>query len=321
VNPAEIRPDPADRHRPVMLRETRAALAPSAGKVLLDGTLGMGGHAEDWLIATAPDGRVIGFDRDEQALEQARKRLTRFGGRLETHHDDYRNAPQVLAERSPARSVDAVLLDLGIGSHQIDDPQRGFSFRFDAPLDMRYDRSRPGRTAAEIIAQSSEPELAAIFRDYGEEPAAKKIARVIVEERKREAITRTTHLAELVRRHVPARARGKKIDAATRVFQSLRIATNSELANLDQAIVDLARCLEEKGRIAILAFHSLEDRIAKRTLRKLAEKCRCRRGDPCTCGAEEILELPVRKAIKPNDEECETNPRARSARLRWGMKR
>lgn len=308
--------EPAATHRPVMLAETLAALAPGPGRLLLDGTVGLGGHAQRWL-ELAPGGRVVGLDRDAEALARAAERLAPWGGRVKLLHESYKDAPQLLAGETPP---DAVLLDLGLGSHQLDDPDRGFSFRHDGPLDMRFDRERPGVTAAELLAQTPEPELARLLVDYGEERAARKLARLLVERRQAEPLRTTRQLADLVRSAVPARGR-QRIDPATRTFQALRIAVNDELAGLDDALEQLVRLLRPGGRIAVLAFHSLEDRVVKRTLRRLAAPCRCRRGDPCTCGALELLELPERRAAQPAEEEKAANPRARSARMRWGVRR
>lgn len=307
-------------HRPVLRSETLAALGPGPGKTLLDGTVGAGGHAEAWLEATAPDGLLVGFDRDSSILERCQERLAPFGQRVRLIHADYRHAPERWPELGLPGPPDAVLLDLGIGSHQIDDPERGFSFRLEGPLDMRFDRSVPGRTAADLINHSPEPELARIFAEYGEEPHAKKLARVICETRRRHPFKTTTELAELIRRTIPARGR-QRIDPATLVFQGLRIAVNEELEGLEETLVALVRLLPPQGRMAVIAFHSLEDRIVKQTLRRLAEPCRCRRGDPCSCGALMLLELEERRAVQTSQEEAEVNPRARSARLRWGVRR
>lgn len=306
-------------HRPVLLAETMAALAPESGRVLLDGTVGLGGHAEAWLLATAPFGVVIGVDRDPSAVEQAARNLASFGGRARLFQGDFRDAVQLIAEENLPRPH-AVLLDLGLGSHQVDDPQRGFSFRLEGPLDMRFDPSTPSPTAAEILAHASAPELARIFEDYGEQPGAHKVARAICEARRRAPLRTTTDLARLVRATLPARGR-PRMNPATLVFQALRIAVNHELDGLADAIEGLVRLLPQGGRIATIAFHSLEDRVAKQTLRRLSEPCRCRRGDPCTCGALQLLDQPQRRAVQVSDEEAAANPRARSARLRWGMRR
>jgi len=312
-------PTPAPTHRPVMVAEILEALDARPGAVLLDGTVGTGGHALAWLEATAPDGRVIGLDRDPEALARAEERLAPFAGRVHLLHGDWREAPGLLREHGES-APDAILLDLGLGTHQVDDPERGFSFRHEAPLDMRFDRGAPGPTAAEILRRAPAPELARIFSEYGEERAARRLARRIVEAREHGAIETTGDLARLVRETLGPRRAGR-IDPATRVFQALRIAVNRELSGMDRALEALVELLPPGGKIAVLAYHSLEDRVVKRTFRALAEPCRCRRGDPCTCGARERLELRQRRALRPADEEIAANPRARSARLRWGVRR
>lgn len=308
--------DPHSVHRPVMVDQILDVLAPAAGRTLLDGTVGCGGHAAAWLDASGPDGRVIGLDRDDTALERARERLAPFGERVELMHADYRDADVIPSETT----LDAVLLDLGLGSHQIDDPERGFSFRFDGALDMRFDRTRAGGTARELLASVTEPELARILSEYGEERSAKKLAHRLTELRKSAPIRTTAELADAVRRILPPRGRDR-LDPATRTFQALRIAVNDELNGLGAAIESMIARLVHGGRIAVLAYHSLEDREVKRTLRRLAEPCRCRRGDPCTCGALEMIDLPQRKPLRPSATETAENPRARSARLRWGIRR
>jgi len=290
-------PTPAPTHRPVMVAEILEALDARPGAVLLDGTVGTGGHALAWLEATAPDGRVIGLDRDPEALARARERLAPFSGRVRLLHGDWRKAPGILEDAGEG-TPDAILLDLGIGTHQVDDPGRGFSFRHDAPLDMRFDRTSPGPTAAELLRRTPEPELARIFLEYGEERAARRLAHRIVEARRRDPIETTGDLARLVRETLGTRRAGR-IDPATRVFQALRIAVNRELSGMDRALEGLVGMLAPGGRIAVLSYHSLEDRVVKRTLRALAEPCRCRRGDPCTCGAREWLELRERRARRP----------------------
>jgi 16S rRNA (cytosine1402-N4)-methyltransferase len=309
---------PSVRHLPVLSAEVMSALDPQPGGVLLDATVGLGGHAQVWLERTTPGGRVLGFDRDRSALEAAGERLRSYGERFRPIHADYRELDSQLDSLGVAL-VDAALFDLGLGSHQLDQPERGFSFRFDGPLDMRFDRSRPATTAAELLAQSSEQELARIFFEFGEERQSRKIARAICEARRRTPITTAAQLADLIRRAVPA-SRHERIDPATRTFQALRIAVNHELDQLDEAIEAAVRRLLPGGRIAIISFHSLEDRIAKSTLRRLAEPCRCRRGDPCSCNAVMLLRLEQRRSTPCSDQEAASNPRARSARLRWGIR-
>jgi 16S rRNA (cytosine1402-N4)-methyltransferase len=306
-------------HRPVLTAETLQALAAQPGRLLLDCTVGTGGHAALWLEATAPDGRVIALDRDASALAAARERLAPFGARARFEHADYRDAAEVL-DALGVETVDAALIDLGLGTHQIDDPARGFAFRFDGPLDMRFDRDTPGPTAADLVNHLPEPELARVLYEYGEERASRKLARVIVEARRRHPIRTTGELAELVRAAIPGFGR-QRIDPATRTFQALRIAVNRELEGLAGALESLVLRLAPGGRLAVIAYHSLEDRVAKHTLRRLAEPCHCRRGDPCSCGARLLIELEERHAVVAGEEEIAANPRARSARLRWGVRR
>lgn len=309
---------PGTRHDPVLLEETLAALAPASRKTLLDGTVGLGGHSRAWLKASAPEGRVIGLDRDRSALGVARENLAAFGDRVALHHASYKDAASIIG----GRRVDAVLLDLGLGSHQLDDPERGFSFRLEGPLDMRFDRDTPGRSAAEIVAHAPVPELTRIFEEYGEERAAKTLARTIAEERQRRPIRTTEDLAALVRRVVPPAPRGRsRIDPATRAFQALRIAVNEELDGLGEAIEGLVRLLPPGGRIAVIAFHSLEDRIVKHTLRRLATPAPDPSGDPCAPDLPALLDLEVRKSIEASEAESARNPRSRSAHLRWGIRR
>lgn len=311
--------DQLGQHRPVMPREVLTALDPGPGKCLLDGTVGMGGHSELWLEACGDGGRVLAFDRDLSAIESARQHLSPYLDRCTFFHADYRDAPTKI-EGEGCEKPDAILLDLGLGSHQIDDPTRGFSFRFDGPLDMRFDRDRPGATAAEIVAHTSEHELARILTEYGEERAAKSIARRITEERRRNPIRTTGQLADLIRDCVPPRGHHQRIDPATRTFQALRIAVNSELENLGHTLRALIDLLQPGGRIAVIAFQSIEDRTVKQTLRHFATRVHQQPGDPPGSAREPILEMPQRKVIAPSAEEVAINPRARSARLRWGVK-
>ena len=306
-------------HRPVLTAETLQALDPKPGRLLLDGTVGTGGHAAAWLEASTPDGRVIALDRDASALATARERLAPWGDRAHFVHADYRDAADLLDGLGLA-TIDAALVDLGLGTHQIDDPERGFAFRFDSPLDMRFDRDTPGPTAADLVNHLPEPELARVLFEYGEERASRRLARVIVETRRRHPIRTTAELAAIVRSAVPGGGR-QRIDPATRTFQALRIAVNRELEGLAEALEALVRRLAPGGRLAVIAYHSLEDRIVKHTLRRLAEPCHCRRGDPCSCGALMLIELEERHAVTPSENETALNPRARSARLRWGVRR
>ncbi len=306
-------------HRPVLTVEVLAALDPRSGRLLLDGTVGTGGHAAAWLEASAPDGCVIALDRDGSALAAAGERLAAFGDRARLVHADYRDASDLL-DGLGVEAIDAALIDLGLGTHQIDDPERGFAFRFDSPLDMRFDRDTPGPTAADLVNHLPEPELARVLFEYGEERASRRLARLIVEARRRQPIRTTSELARLVRSTLGGHGRDR-IDPATRTFQALRIAVNRELEGLAEAIEALVRRLAPGGRLAVISYHSLEDRVVKHTLRRLAEPCHCRRGDPCSCGALMLLELEERHPVTPSEDEVAVNPRARSAKLRWGIRR
>jgi 16S rRNA (cytosine1402-N4)-methyltransferase len=311
---------PVVTHQPVLLHEVRDALAPAPGQLLVDATVGQGGHAEMLLEATGPSGRLLALDRDPRALHAAKKRLARFGSRVTLVHADFRSLATVMAEWSEG-PVDGILADLGIGSHQLEDPDRGFSFRAEGPLDMRLDRDEPGPTAADLVNRLSEDRLRDIFRRYGEEPAPRRVARAIVRARADAPIESTTRLAGILARSA-GRRRGETIHPATRVFLALRIAVNRELDGLDRFLLEAVFHLRPGGRLAVISFHSLEDRIVKHTLRELAHRCHCPRDLPvCACGQEDLIDLPRKRPVRPGTEETLANPRARSARLRWGARR
>lgn len=302
-------------HRPVLLRETIELLAAERGGLFVDCTVGLGGHSEAILQASR-DAHVLGIDRDDEALELARERLTHYGLRFRTVHADFRDITRVLAKAKVKRAR-GVLADLGVSSLQLDSPSRGFSFRHDAPLDMRMDASSGSETAAELLGRLSEVEIARIIFEYGEERRARRIARWLVESRERgEAISTTRDLAELIERAVgPGKQR--RIHPATRTFQALRIAVNRELENLDRFVTDAVDLLEPDGRLAVISFHSLEDRIIKRTLLKLSGRCQCPPRVPrCICGTRKTVDILTRRPITPDEDEIESNPRARSAKLR-----
>ena len=302
-------------HTPVMLDQVVEALRPAAGKTFLDGTIGGGGHAEALLDRIGPDGKLIGLDVDDEALAAAAERLARFGERVLLIRANYSEMRRVCENLG---GVDGVLLDLGVSSRQFDAAERGFSFQKDAPLDMRMDR-RLERTAADILREASYEELARIFRVYGEEPAAKRLAATIVQARERQPITRTRQFAELIER---VKGRGRRnLHPATQAFQALRIVVNDELAQLNcglDAALDVCR---PGGRLAVIAFHSLEDRIVKDFMRRKSAECLCPPGFPaCRCGQRRQLRLVARKPIWPDATEVDCNPRARSARLRVAEK-
>ncbi|MDQ5844442.1 MAG: 16S rRNA (cytosine(1402)-N(4))-methyltransferase RsmH [Acidobacteriota bacterium] len=302
-------------HRPVLLRETIQFLAPERGGLFVDCTVGLGGHSEAILEASS-ETRVIGFDRDVEALSLASERLAQFGSRFRPVHADFREIVSVLVslgEKEPA----GILADLGVSSLQFDSPTRGFSFRFDAPLDMRMDVESDESTAADLLLQLSEEEIAAIIFKYGEERNSRRIAKWIVESREHGTpITTTKELADLV-----ARAAGRKkrwqIHPATRTFQALRIAVNQELEGLGTFVETSVDLLQPDGRFVVISFHSLEDRIMKQELRRLSGYCHCEtRPDICTCGARRVVEILTKRPVTPDASELEANPRSRSAKLR-----
>ncbi|MDQ1523300.1 MAG: rRNA (cytosine1402-N4)-methyltransferase [Pyrinomonadaceae bacterium] len=302
-------------HRPVLLAESVGYLAPERGGLFVDATLGLGGHTEALLEASS-DVRVLGIDRDPEALQFARARLAGFGERFRAVHANFKEIAGVL-EDAGELEVSGVLADLGVSSLQFDAAERGFSFRHDAPLDMRMDAQGDEETAAELLARLPEEEIARIIFEYGEERKSRKIARWIVERREEgRAIETTADLAALVARAVGYK-RTDRIHPATRTFQALRIAVNHELEGLEaflEASVDL---LQPSGRLVVISFHSLEDRIVKRALRRLAGQCECDRRLPvCACGARRAVEILTRRPVTPADAELDDNPRARSAKLR-----
>ncbi len=286
-------------HVPVMRAEVVQALAPERGGLFVDCTVGLGGHAAAVLEAGAR--RLIGIDRDEDALAVARERLAGWSGQVELVHADYREIGRVLDARGIG-GVDGILADLGVSSLQFDGEGRGFSFQRDEPLDMRMDRSA-GRTAADLVADLSEEDLANLIYRFGEERFSRRIARAIVDARRAGPVSTTGQLAALVRRAVPRRGYSP-IHPATRTFQALRIAVNGELEGLDEFVDQACRRLAPGGRLVVLAFHSLEDRVVKHTLRRLA------------AGEAASVRLLSRRAMQPTDEEVAANPRARSAKLR-----
>lgn len=306
-------------HRPVLLRETIELLAPERGGLFIDCTLGLGGHSEA-ILQAADNARVIGIDRDHEAISAARKRLTRFGSRFRAVHADFRDITRVLAE-AKVKSVRGILADLGVSSLQLDSPSRGFSFRHDAPLDMRMDVTSHAATAAQLLGRLSEEEIARLIFEYGEERRSRPIARKIVERRARgEPLQTTRELAELIERAVGGK-RGRRIHPATRTFQALRIAVNHELERLDEFIEEAIDLLQTDGRLAVISFHSLEDRIVKRALRRLSGHCECPpRAPHCSCGARRAVELLTRRPITPTADEIAENPRSRSAKLRAGRR-
>lgn len=303
-------------HQPVLLEEALALLNCHSGGIYVDGTVGGGGHARAILERTSPDGLIVGIDRDGEALQEASRVLAPFGNRVFLVNGSFADLRDILAIRGIG-PVQGILLDLGVSSHQLDTPERGFSFSLEGPLDMRMDPSS-GPSARDLIRNAREDELARIFRDFGEERFARRIARAIVERRRREPIDATVDLAALIARVVPGGAREeRRIHPATRVFQALRIAVNRELDHLERGLREGIEALAPGGRMAVISFHSLEDRLVKETFRSWEKTCTCPPGVPvCTCRVEAKARVLTRKPLRPRPEEAESNPRARSARLR-----
>lgn len=302
-------------HKSVLLQESVRMLGVEKDGVYVDCTLGMGGHTEA-ILETAPNVHIIGIDQDTEAIRLAGERLTRFGERAEIFHANFAEIKSVL-NRAGIQKVNGVLADLGVSSLQFDDAKRGFSFRHDAPLDMRMDAESDEETAAEMLERLPEEEIANLIYRYGEERMSRRIARRIVWKREiGEAVRTTKELAETVEKAVGRKPKDK-IHPATRTFQALRIAVNHEIEILEKFLRDAIECLKTEGRLAVITFHSLEDRIVKQTFQKLAGKCECPPRMPqCVCGATKEIEILTRKPIAPQQIEIEENPRARSAKLR-----
>lgn len=298
-------------HLPVMSREAVEALVPRSGGRYCDGTAGRGGHSRAILEASAPEGRLLALDRDPGAVEAVRRALRPFGDRALVVHGRFGDLPEVL-DRIGWGLLDGLLLDLGLSSAQLDDPERGLSFQREGPLDMRMDRSR-GETAIDLIERLTEEQLADLIYQYGEERRSRAVARAI--KRAGRKLSTTTDLARVVRRAVGS-PRSGRIDAATRTFQALRVAINDEAGELRRALEVLPELLATGGRAVFISFHSLEDRAVKRALRSWSS-CRCpRRAPRCTCGGPVLRLVTGGKPLRPSEAEIRRNPRARSARLR-----
>jgi len=307
-------------HRPVLYHEIITALRPKQGGIYIDGTLGAGGHAWGILEASDPDGRLLGMDVDPQALDLARERLSPFGQRAIVVQASYTTMAEQL-EILGWEVVDGIVFDLGLSSMQLNSPQRGFSFRSDAPLDMRFDPDSPVR-AAELVNILPEKDLADLLFRYGEERRSRQVARAIVKAR---PINTTLQLADIVTRVVLSgrrkRAGRQKLHPATRTFQALRIAVNQELEAVKKVLPQAVATLGSGGRIAVISFHSLEDRIVKQYFRQESRACLCPPRQPvCTCGHSAVLREISRRPMRPQEAEIADNPRSRSARLRVAEK-
>jgi 16S rRNA (cytosine1402-N4)-methyltransferase len=308
--------DMADfRHEPVLLGEVLTLLNLHPGAFVVDGTIGGGGHSFHILQATAPDGRLLGLDRDTRALKAAAQRLAPFGERVTLRQANFSAIATVLRQEDIG-GCDAVVLDLGVSSHQLDCAERGFSFQHDAPLDMRMNQAE-GVTAQEVVNEYSPAELVRIFKEYGEERWAKRIARRIEQVRRDTPIHSTLQLAHLIKDAVPTGRQPQRIHPATRVFQALRIHVNDELGHLKAGLEQAVNVLNPGGVLAVISFHSLEDRIVKQFFRAQAQTCECPPRLPvCACGKQARVKILTRRGVRAGKEEMASNPRARSAILR-----
>lgn len=303
-------PSASAPHRPVLYQQTIEYLAPKSTGLYLDCTAGAGGHSEGILLASSPDGKLLALDLDPLAISLTKQRLDVFGERVIIIQASYLNAARIL-QQLKWDAMDGILMDLGVSSMQLDQQERGFSFRYDAPLDMRFDPTK-GKSAADLLNNLSEKELADIIWRYGEERFSRRIARKIVENR---PLTTTFQLAELVRSATGGSQ--SKIDPATRTFQAIRIAVNDELRTVEQAIPRLIELLKPKGRLAVISFHSLEDRLVKQAFKRESIDCLCPPEQLlCTCGHKASVRILTNKPVIATESENEENPRARSAKLR-----
>ncbi|AAM24855.1 16S rRNA (cytosine(1402)-N(4))-methyltransferase RsmH [Caldanaerobacter subterraneus] len=303
-------------HKSVLLKETIEHLNINPEGIYVDGTLGGGGHSEE-ILKRLTTGKLIAIDRDEEAILAAKERLKDYKNVIYIK-DNFKNIKEILRNLG-IEKVDGILLDLGVSSYQLEEVERGFSYMKDAPLDMRMDKTSPF-SAYDVVNRYSEKELERVIREYGEEKWASRIAKFIVEERKKGDIKTTSQLVEIIKKAIPASARRTGPHPAKRTFQAIRIEVNEELKDLDRALEDMVEVLRGKGRIAVITFHSLEDRIVKNTFKKLENPCTCPPGLPCTCGKQPVIKIITKKPILPSKEEVEENPRSRSAKLRVAEK-
>ncbi|MCZ6677095.1 MAG: 16S rRNA (cytosine(1402)-N(4))-methyltransferase RsmH [Candidatus Poribacteria bacterium] len=311
-------------HTPVLVSEAVEALKPKSSGFYVDGTIGLGGHAAAILQACPPNGRLLGIDLDAAALAIARERLREYEGRLTLAQGNFADLDQILEKHTHQpkadAKVDGILLDLGVSSLQLDTPDRGFSFTHAGPLDMRMSRSQ-SLSAAQVVNQSTESELAHIFTRFGEERWSRRIAHRVVQARKVQPISTTLQLAEVVLQAIPQKATRGRIHPATRVFQALRIYVNNELKNLHAGIDCAVSTLKPDGRICVISFHSLEDRIVKERFRALSRACICPPKTPiCVCHHTPSLQILTKRPITPKPDEIRQNPRSRSAKLRAAVR-
>lgn len=306
-------------HIPVLLEEIIDILNPQNGDIFVDCTLGGGGHSKEIVKRIIPQGHLIGIDQDANALAAAQANLIDYLDNVTFVHSNYENLENILTEYSP-EGIDGILFDLGVSSHQLDEGERGFSYMQDAPLDMRMDR-KSTFTAKELINTYSAEDLERIFKDYGEERWAKRIVQFIVEARKEGPIETTGQLVDIIKKAIPAGARREGPHPAKRTFQAIRIEVNRELEVLEKTIDTAVKFLKPGGRIGIISFHSLEDRIVKEKFKYLALDCICPRELPiCQCEKKSLIKILTKKPVIANKQELTSNPRARSAKFRAAIK-
>jgi len=302
-------------HIPVLLNETLEYRDPKPGGVYIDGTLGGAGHSSEIVKRIVPGGVLIGIDQDSNAIDAAKRRLEAYKDNVVIVRDNFRNIKTIALQKG-FKEVDGILLDIGVSSHQLDEKERGFSYMQDGPLDMRMDTEN-SLNASDIVNNSSEQELIRILRDYGEEKWAVRIAKFIAEERKNNRIDTTFKLADIIQRAIPAAARRDGGHPAKRTFQALRIAVNDELQVLEEAVTNAAGLLKPGGRLVVITFHSLEDRIVKKIFNNMEKPCTCPPQLPvCACGKEPLLRVITKKPVTAGAEELKVNTRSKSAKLR-----
>ncbi|KHO62818.1 16S rRNA methyltransferase [Thermoanaerobacter sp. YS13] len=303
-------------HKSVLLKETIEYLNIKPEGIYVDGTLGGGGHSEE-ILKRLTTGKLIAIDRDLDAIKASKERLKNYEN-VKYINDNFKNIKEIL-KNLDIDKVDGILLDLGVSSYQLEEIERGFSYMKDAPLDMRMDKNSPF-SAYDVVNKYSQQELEKVIGEYGEEKWASRIAKFIVKEREKGEIKTTFQLVEIIKNAIPASARREGPHPAKRTFQAIRIEVNQELKGLDKTIEDMVEVLRGKGRIAIITFHSLEDRIVKNTFKKLENPCTCPPNMPCTCGKKPVVRIITKKPVLPSKEEIETNSRSRSAKLRVAEK-
>lgn len=306
------------KHVSVLLEESIEALNLKDGGIYVDGTLGGGGHSHG-ILSACGGCSLIGIDQDKEAVAAATARLSEFSGRVTIVNDNFSNVKSIL-ERLGVTKISGAVLDLGVSSYQLDNAQRGFSYMRDVALDMRMNTDSP-KTARDVVNSYSIEELTRVFYEYGEEKWSKRIAEFIVERRAQKPIETTFELVDIIKAAIPKKARMEGGHPAKRVFQAIRIEVNNELGILEGAIGDFVSCLETGGRLAIITFHSLEDRIVKKTFQKLAKGCVCPKEFPvCVCGRKSEIKIVSSKPVLPTNREMEENPRSKSAKLRIAEK-